>query len=343
LNSTAIGGFRKLCFSTLIAVYFLILVGGIVRSTGSGMGCPDWPKCFGRWTPPTSAEQLPENYKEVNSAFREKKNQKFIKYLRAFGLDATAEKMQHDKSILAEDDFNVVKAWIEYVNRLVGVAIGLFIIALFWKSIRLRKFYPSIFIFSLVVLIAVIVQGWFGSIVVSTNLTTWTVTVHMLLALVMVGLLVYLLRLSEDGRDYRAPAGMKGVLLACIATLLIQIFFGTQVRESIDRLATLTVMRESWISQLGISFLIHRSFSLFVLLLHLILVIKLVKTGENNPLSLGLIVLLLGTAATGVGMAWWAVPAVLQPIHLILATGALGLQLMLFFRMYVRQQEVLTN
>jgi len=307
------------------------------------MGCPDWPKCFGRWTPPTSAEQLPENYKEVNSAFREKKNQKFIKYLRAFGLDATAEKMQHDKSILAEDDFNVVKAWIEYVNRLVGVAIGLFIIALFWKSIRLRKFYPSIFIFSLVVLIAVIVQGWFGSIVVSTNLTTWTVTVHMLLALVMVGLLVYLLRLSEDGRDYGASAGLKGVLLACIATLLIQIFFGTQVRESIDRLATLNVIRESWISQLGISFLVHRSFSLLVLLLHLILVIKLVKTGENNPLSLGLIVLLLGTAATGVGMAWWAVPAVLQPIHLVLATGALGLQLMLFFRMYVRQQEVLTN
>jgi len=262
-------------------------------------------------------------------------------YLRAFGLEATAEKMQHDKSILAEDDFNVVKAWIEYVNRLVGVAIGLFIIALFWKSIRLRKFYPSIFIFSLAVLIAVIVQGWFGSIVVSTNLTTWTVTVHMLLALVMVGLLVYLLRLSEDGRDYGASAGMKGVLLACIATLLIQIFFGTQVRESIDRLATLSVMRESWISQLGISFLIHRSFSLFVLLLHLILVIKLVKTGENNPLSLGLIVLLLGTAATGVGMAWWAVPAVLQPIHLALATGALGLQLMLFFRMYVRQKEVL--
>jgi cytochrome c oxidase assembly protein subunit 15 len=343
LNSTAIGGFRKLCFSTLIAVYFLILVGGIVRSTGSGMGCPDWPKCFGRWTPPTSAEQLPENYKEVNSAFREKKNQKFMMYLRAFGLEATAEKMQHDKSILAEDDFNVVKAWIEYVNRLVGVVIGLFIIALFWKSIRLRKFYPSIFIFSLAVLIAVIVQGWFGSIVVSTNLTTWTVTVHMLLALVMVGLLVYLLRLSEDGRDYGASFGMKGVLLACITTLLIQIFFGTQVRESIDRLATLSVMRESWISQLGISFLIHRSFSLLVLLLHFILVIKLVKTGENNPLSLGLIVLLLGTAATGVGMAWWAVPAVLQPIHLVLATGALGMQLMLLFRLTVRQQEVLTN
>jgi len=40
-------------------------------------------------------------------------------------------------------------------------------------------------------------------------------------------------------------------------------------------------------------------------------------------------------------MALWAVPAVLQPIHLVLATGALGMQLMLFFRFHVTQQEVL--
>ena len=307
------------------------------------MGCPDWPRCFGRWTPPTSAGQLPENYKEVNSSFREKKNQKFIHYLRAFGFQATAEKMQQDKSILEEEDFNVTKAWIEYVNRLVGVMIGLLIVALFWKSIRLRKQYPSIFFFSLIVLVTVILQGWFGSIVVSTNLTTWTVTVHMLLAMLMVGVLVYLLRLSESSQEYPTLPGMKGVVLTCIATLLIQIFLGTQVRESIDRIAALRLVRETWISQLGLSFLIHRSFSMVVLLMHLILLVKLKKTRENNPLSLGLIVLLLGTFLTGVGMAYWSVPALLQPIHLVLAAGALGMQLLLFFRMQMRQQTVLTN
>jgi cytochrome c oxidase assembly protein subunit 15 len=343
LNSTAIRGFRRLCFSTLIAVYFLVLVGGIVRSTGSGMGCPDWPKCFGRWTPPTSASQLPENYKEVNAEFREKKNQKFIRYLRAFGFNTTAEKMQQDKSILAEADFNVVKAWIEYANRLVGVVIGLFIAALFWRSIRLRKQHPSIFLFSLAVLIAVILQGWFGSIVVSTNLTTWTVTVHMLLALLIVALLVYLYRLSEDHQDDHATAGMKALLLACIVTLLIQVFFGTQVRESIDWIAAQSADRGSWISKLGLTFLIHRSFSLLVLVLHFILLVKLRKTRENNSLSVTLIVLLLGTFLTGVGMAYWAVPSTLQPIHLVFAAGAFGAQMLLFFRFQVRQQTVLIN
>jgi cytochrome c oxidase assembly protein subunit 15 len=332
LITTAIRGFRRLCLSTLIAVYFLIMVGGIVRSTGSGMGCPDWPKCFGSWTPPTSVEQLPENYKENYSAFRDKKNQKFARYLRMLGMSETADKIVSDKSILAEAEFNPTKTWIEYINRLVGVTIGFFIIVLFYRSIPLRKSKPILFWISLATLIGVIFQGWFGSIVVSTNLTTWTITVHFFLALLIVGFLIYLLHEASEPQEIRTVGALRGLLLACISALLIQTFMGTEVREAIDVLAA-SMPRENWIGGLGREFVVHRSFSWAVLILNGYFYWQTRKTIGLKTLSLALFVLILSSFATGVGLAWFDVPAAIQPIHLVLATIAFGIQLSLFFKM----------
>ncbi len=303
----------------------------MVRITGSGMGCPDWPKCFGQWSPPTALDQLPSDYKQINAAIRDKKNQKFIRYLRAFGFNETAERIAQDKNLLIESDFNVTKAWIEYANRLVGVAIGFLIVAVAYRSVRLRKQHVSIFVVSLASLIAVIFQGWFGSIVVSTNLTRWTVTVHMFLALLIVGLLVYLVRASEEPKEsaITVPKDLRTVLWAAVGVLWIQLVLGTEVREGIDQLASESWLRAEWIGNLGIAFLIHRSFSILVLGINLYLMFKLKKTSVNSSLSLALIVLLLGAFLTGVGMAYWAVPAVLQPLHLVLAAGAFGLQMYL--------------
>ena len=155
----------KFSLLTLISVYFLILVGGIVRSTGSGMGCPDWPKCFGNWVPPTSISELPSDYKEVYSNKRAKKNQKLAVYLQTLGFDNLASDILNDDSILEEADFNPVKTWIEYVNRLVGVLIGLFIIVTVYLSTKFFNSDRKLFLTSLATLILVIFQGWIGSLV----------------------------------------------------------------------------------------------------------------------------------------------------------------------------------
>jgi cytochrome c oxidase assembly protein subunit 15 len=327
--------FHKLCITTLISVYILIAVGSIVRVTGSGMGCPDWPRCFGNFIPPTRIEQLPSDYKEKYASIREKKNIKFAKYLSAIGLDDTAREILQDRTILQEEDFNPVKTWIEYINRLVGVVIGFLILLLAYRSIRIRHSDPVVFYMSVATLLLVIFQGWFGSIVVSTNLTTWTITIHMFLALVIVVMLVFLQNRSAERTPAISPErGNILMTLAAMMMLFVQVYMGTEVRAVVDILADM-LPRAQWMSQLGVSaeFLTHRAFSWMVVLIHVILVVKIRKTGRSNSLTTALIILILGTLSTGVGMAWLGVPAVLQPLHLTLATMAIGTEALLLFRL----------
>jgi cytochrome c oxidase assembly protein subunit 15 len=337
--------FRKLTLSTLIAVYILILVGGVVRSTGSGMGCPDWPKCFGQWTPPTSVSELPSDYKEKYSDYRHEKNVRFAKYLNAFGFNETADKILSDPSVREEADFNPVKTWIEYLNRIVGVIIGLLIFGVFVSSIRFWKDNRKLTILSFSIFILVGFQGWIGSIVVSTNLTPWTITVHMFLAIVIVSMLIYLLfKVSREyTTDVQVPGSVKILVLISIIILFVQILLGTQVREAIDMVATTISNRGGWIEALGIDFILHRSFSWVVLLIHVILVVKLWKMRSVSRFSLAVILLILGTLFTGIGMAWFGVPPYLQPTHLLLATVAFGVEFLLLLQLNSKKEEVLNG
>jgi heme a synthase len=320
-----LGAFYKLSLSTLVAVYVLILVGGIVRSTGSGMGCPDWPKCFGSWVPPTDVSELPPDYKEFYARYRHEKNVRFARYLRMLGMGSTADQLLNDESVLVEADFNPTKTWIEYFNRITGVIIGFLIFLVFVYSLKFWNSDRRITLISFFTFVLVGFQGWIGSFVVSSNLTPWTITVHMFLALVIVALLVYLVHASSaEKRTLHSTTGFWW-LMACIAVLLVQILLGTQVREAIDSVAR-TTERELWISAIEAEFSFHRSFSWIVLLLHVGLVLTLRKTGELKSLQLALILLILGTILSGVGMAWFAVPAFLQPVHLLLATLCFGIQ-----------------
>jgi cytochrome c oxidase assembly protein subunit 15 len=296
------------------------------------MGCPDWPRCFGNWTPPTSVDQLPEDYKERYAAIRAQKNEKFARYLTLAGFGETANQIRNDKTILVESDFSPLKSWIEYVNRLVGVVIGFFIIALAWQSRKFRKIYPAVFWMGVATLVAVIFQGWFGSIVVSTNLTTWTVTVHMFLALVLVLMLLYLYEITSAESRAAADWGLIVLTGAATIVLLAQVFFGTEVRSAVDRAAA-SLPRSQWLTEAGIDFLRHRAFSWTVLIIHLLLFVKMRKTYGLNVLSRALIVIFLGTFLTGAGLAWLDMPAFLQPVHLLFASLTFGVDAAVMLRM----------
>lgn len=333
--------FRKLVFSTLAAVYFLILVGGIVRSTGSGMGCPDWPRCFGQWVPPTSVEDLPPDYKQVYSDYRDQKNKRFAKYLSALGFDETADAILADESIKQEADFNPVKTWIEYINRLVGVTIGLLITAVMISSLKFRKQKPLIPLLAGLTFLLVVFQGWIGSVVVSTNLTPWTITVHMLLALIIVCLLIYLWSTTQARNENIYNPRIAVWLWASLAVLFIQIVLGTQVREALDQVAGVVANRDQWISQLGFDFIIHRSFSWVVLIVTAVVTLKLWKYEALKGFTGRVFLLILGTVLTGAGMAWFSVPAFLQPVHLLLATLSFGTQFRLLLWLNKQEKPVL--
>jgi len=276
-------------------VFLVILAGGVVRMTQSGMGCPDWPKCFGMWIPPTDASQLPAD---------------FEKYLDKQDIDHT---------------FNAYHTWIEYINRLLGALLGVFIIGyLVWT---IRKFWSSrkdMVLIAFLLFIAVCIQGYLGKVVVDKNLSVAMITIHMIGALIIAALpLINITKLEES--KVSVPAYLKHFTFIFIGVLVLQIVLGTQVREEIDTISKSLAyeQRELWIERLGYLFLIHRSFSWLVLFLSVFLFWKGRSIEYFNKHSLFILLQVLIIIILGVIMAYMNVPAIAQPLHLLLASSLL--------------------
>jgi cytochrome c oxidase assembly protein subunit 15 len=339
-----VNSYRRLSGITVVAVYFLILVGGIVRSTGSGMGCPDWPKCFGAVIPPTSIDQLPANYQEIYLEKRLAKNERFVATLSKLGFKETANELANDKSIQVEEEFNATKTWIEYINRLIGVVIGLLVLATLVKSFSLWAQDKWITITAFLSLVLVAFTGWIGSIVVSTNLLAWMITVHMLLALALVAVLLYSHRraarlLTTNQVTSPMPQKILGLLFVASILMLIQVVLGTQVREGIDRVsfAMGNMLREEWVGKVGLVFLVHRSFSLVLLAVHVLYFVWAYKFSTRHSAitywNQALLLLILLEIISGIGMAYFGLPAFLQPIHLLFGSMILGVQFILMLQL----------
>ncbi|TJZ61163.1 heme A synthase [Sphingobacterium olei] len=334
--------FVKINRVTIIVLFLVITAGGVVRSTGSGMGCPDWPKCFNQIIPPTDVSQLPEGYEEKYIAGRDVKNQRFAKMVDFFGSAEMADRIRNDKSILIHEEFNAAKTWTEYINRLVGVVAGFCLLFCALFSFTYIKVKPSIFIWSVLNLFAVIIQAWLGSIVVSTNLMPWIITVHMLLALVIVAISIYTFYMATTLRNKTILvnyqyASVKVIAIISIIITLVQVVYGTEVREAIDHLNDQGISRSEWIDAIGRSYDIHRILS-YITLAVAVLFFFLVKN-RFSRLSLQskyawiVLFLVFLQMLSGLIMAHFNVPAFAQTTHLVIASLFFGAQYYLMLLM----------
>ncbi len=312
MDHQAVLRFRRLGALTIFAVYLVILAGGIVRASGAGMGCPDWPTCFGQWIPPTHESQLPANYHEI--------------YAQRGYLNT---------------EFNPVKTWTEFTNRLIGAATGLLFLLTAWSSRIFLKTDKSIFYLAVGCLLLIGFQGWLGSSVVASNLKPIMITVHMWVALLIVALMIYTIARSQ--RDFlgqlvagRLSGQFSPVLLAAMAMTLVQVTMGTQVREAVDFIANNHgyIDRQYWRDDFPMIFYAHRSFSAVILFTHLWLAWQLRKSGETCALlrwtgvvlaSLVVVAILAGVSLDRLGM-----PPFAQPVHLLMANLIFGVQFFLF-------------
>jgi heme a synthase len=312
MNAHAILNFRRLGLLTISAVYLVILAGGIVRASGAGMGCPDWPTCFGQWIPPTNEAQLPADYHRI---YAER------------GYENT--------------EFNPVKTWTEYSNRLVGATTGLLVLLTAWASRIFLKRDKPIFYLSLTNLFLIGFQGWLGSSVVASNLKPYMITLHMLMALLIVALVIYTIARSQRETfshidSSRLAHRFQTVLLAAMGMTLLQVAMGTQVREAVDFIAHehSYIDRQYWRDDFPIIFYVHRSFSSIILFTNLWLVWKLRQACDRQNLFLRTGYALIGLIATaiiaGITLDRLGMPPFAQPIHLLMANLIFGVQFFLY-------------
>lgn len=200
--------YRKLVWVTLFLTFDLIMFGAFTRLTDSGLGCPDWPGCFGHANPFQAHEHI-----------------------------SAAEAAMPDGPV------TVMKAWIEMIHRYLAMGVGVLIIAImavawrnWWQSRRRFDRYPvglptALFVF-------VCVQGAFGAWTVTMKLQPVIVTIHLLLGMALLGMLAWqAARQSNHAGVAEAAYGLRIPAAAALVVLTIQIALGGWVSTNYAPLA----------------------------------------------------------------------------------------------------------
>lgn len=319
--------YQKLAAAALVSVLVLIFVGAIVRVTGAGMGCPDWPTCWGLLIPPTSVDDVDFDKLEIGKFQRK------------------AERMGRDPSTISKEslraEFNPRHVWTEFTNRLFALPVGFLSLATFIASFRFRKDRPHLFWLSFAALLLVLANAWMGARVVYSGIAPGVLSTHLALAMALIGVLAYCAWAGAE-RPWKVtmPAGarlMRMTVLALLVLVVVEGIMGSQIREMTDELAKahLDSPRESWIGELEESglYLIHRSFS-WVLLLTTVFAFTFAKTHQPEGVTLsqtGVLAIMFAQMLLGVVMSQIHIYSWVQVLHV----GLAGILVALVFRWFL--------
>ena len=332
--------FKSFAKLTLISIFLIIVAGSIVRMTGSGMGCPDWPKCFGWNIPPTSDGQV--RWHPETSFFEGQMiiyndqlivaNHDFISG-ESYNNNNWSYFKKHNYT-----KFSVSHTWFEYINRLIGAFSGILTFIMFlWSFSYWRTKRNVVFLTGLVVL-CMLFQAWLGATVVYSVLEPVKITIHMLMALFIVALMVYLIAQFPNSSSKQLLAFENSLfLLVKIALLLtvIQIIFGTQVRQLIDVIAKSMDYegRDLWLYSVGNIFKVHRSFAILLVVTNLALFYINYRRGLNFSCVNIILIVVFMEVFSGVVLTYMDMIALMQPVHLLLASLLFVLQISLYFQL----------
>jgi len=286
--------------------------------TGSGMGCPDWPKCFGLLIPPTSEEEIrwaPEtDYSEGRMVIERDTlwvaTEDHISKKEEFNTQNWKPYTRHNYA-----KFNAAHTWIEYLNRLAGALAGIPILLLFILAIRSRQRKPIVL--ASATLGSVLFVSWLGKLVVDGNLIPFSITIHAVSALAILAFLVMLMQYFE-GSKTAISKSLRAWLIASLTIAFLQLVLGTQVREAVDIALEAGIARIDIMHSLPKWWGIHKSAVWVIIVVHAIWAIPMLKLPRFALYAKLTLAILLSQTLTGVLFTQFGFPAFAQPIHIIL-------------------------
>ena len=196
---------QALTWLTLMLTFELVLVGAFTRLTDSGLGCPDWPGCYGSASPLGAAQHI----------------------------DAA-------QTAMPTGPVTHGKAWMEMLHRYLATGVGVLIIALtawtwrVWRRDRAHAVHP---LWPTLTLLWVCLQGAFGALTVTMKLFPAIVTLHLLLAIGLLVLLCLQATRYEGWQSVSVPARLRALLWLALALLLLQTALGGWVSTNYAVLA----------------------------------------------------------------------------------------------------------